>query len=263
MRIRTITKMNDAIKQAICGFVKSRSLRKSVATRWQTPLVGFADAADPLFAELKTAVSPTHALPTDLLKNARSVIAFFLPFPEDIADGNIAGRQSSHQWSEAYVETNALIANLNLYLQNWLRSAGYESVIIAATHNFDPERLISDWSHRHVAFIAGLGRFGLNNMLITEKGCCGRIGTIVTSCPTAASARPAEDYCLFRRNGTCGKCVRRCPCNALTAISYDRHRCYEMCLTNDKVYSDMPTTDVCGKCLVGVPCSFRNPANPG
>lgn len=34
---------------------------------------------------------------------------------------------------------------------------------------------MSEWSHRHAAYIAGLGIFGINNMLITNKGCVGRI----------------------------------------------------------------------------------------
>lgn len=33
---------------------------------WGPPLIGFAQAEDPLFAQLRQVVSPTHALPRDL-----------------------------------------------------------------------------------------------------------------------------------------------------------------------------------------------------
>jgi hypothetical protein len=36
------------------------------------PLACFAAAGNPLFAKLKEVVSPTHALPTDLLPDAKS-----------------------------------------------------------------------------------------------------------------------------------------------------------------------------------------------
>ncbi|MDD2389550.1 MAG: hypothetical protein PHP23_07455 [Desulfobacterales bacterium] len=254
--------MNESITEAICGFVKSYKQKEDIATEWQMPLVGFADAADPLFDALKDAVSPSHSIPYDIMADARTVVAFFLPFDRDITGSNISGEKSSRQWAMAYIETNQLICDLNQYLKKWFQAAGYDSSIIPATHNFDTTTLISDWSHRHVGFIAGLGRFGLNNMLITESGCCGRFGSIVTNCPTAPSPRPGEEYCLYRHNGTCAKCVDRCACHALTKDGYDRHRCYEVLLANDAHHSDLAMTDVCGKCTVGLPCSCQNPVTP-
>ena len=58
-----------------------------------------------------------------------------------------------------------------------------------ATHNFDEAKLVSYWSQKHVAYMAGLGKFGLHHMIITEKGCCGRLGSIVTN---AKISRPKE-----------------------------------------------------------------------
>jgi len=251
--------MNQTIINTICSYFTTDCEKNDTVCQWETPLIGFADAADPLFQELKTIVGPTHALPRDFLEDAAGVIAFFLPFDRSIVKSNIPDEYSSKLWARAYVETNALIESINHHLHRWFRDQGYASSIIPPTHNFDKTRLISDWSHRHVAYIAGMGRFGLNNMLITEKGCCGRFGTIVTNCPTVANPRPNQEYCLYRHNGTCAKCVERCPAEALTTKGYDRHKCYDMCLINDNRHHDLPLTDVCGKCLTGVPCSFQNP----
>lgn len=39
----------------------------------------------------------------------------------------------------------------------------------------------SNWSERHVAFVCGLGTFGLSKGLITEKGIAGRLGSLIVS----------------------------------------------------------------------------------
>jgi epoxyqueuosine reductase QueG len=118
---------------------------------------------------------------------------------------------------------------------------------------------MSDWSHRHVAYIAGLGNFGLNNMLITAQGCCGRVGSLVTSHPILPDPRPEGPSCLFKFDGSCRKCIRRCVNDALVEDSFDRFRCYAMLLKNVEEHKNVGYADVCGKCLVAVPCSHADP----
>lgn len=45
--------------------------------------------------------------------------------------------------------------------------------------------------------------------------------------------------------------------NKLIIDCFDRHKCYEMSLINDKFHSDLGLVDVCGKCLVDLPCSTK------
>ena len=252
MKKMTIT---DKMKR----FVLRYQIEHSAETRWRTPLIGFALADDSLFPELKRVVSPTHTLPGDLLPTARTVISFFLPLDESIARSNIPGQLSSRNWAQAYVETNTLINSIGLYMKHDLESEGYDIVVTPPTHNFDPQRLVSDWSHRHLAFIAGLGRFGLNNMLITESGCCGRIGSFVTSLELPSDHRSEDEACLYRHNGSCKRCVSRCVGNALFHDQFNRHKCYHVCLRNEEEHQSTGKADVCGKCLVDVPCAFINP----
>ncbi len=253
--------MEEIIKKLIKEFVNEYPKQHNIKTQWGEPIVKFSSAQDDLYLKLKEVVSPTHALPTDFLPEAKAVIAYFIPFDESIVKSNIHGKHSSKEWAIAYIETNKLISNLNIHINNQLEKLGFKSTIIPATHNFDEEVLISDWSHRHVAYISGLGKFGLNNMLITDKGCCGRIGSIITNLEIEPSKRGEGEHCLYKTKGICKVCVKSCVNSALKTNSFDRHKCYEMLLENDSIYSDLSLVDACGKCCVGLPCSTKNPLN--
>jgi len=247
------------MEQLITQYIKEYSSRKQNKNIWREPIVSFANTNDGMFIELKEIVSPTHLLPKDILEGAETVIAYFLPFDKSVINSNINGKYSSKEWAKAYIETNELIYNLNKFIKEKLEELNYKASNIPATHNFDEYSLISDWSHRHVGYIAGLGTFGLNNMLITEKGCCGRVGSIVTNLKIESTKRNDIENCLYKNKGICKTCVNRCVNNALEVDSFDRDRCYEMLLDNDKAHSDLGFADVCGKCCVDLPCSYRNP----
>ncbi len=251
--------MKNSTRQLIERFVAEYQKKNMTTTNWGVPIVGFADAADPLFEHLKTVVSPTHAVPRDLLANAETVVAFFLPFPKSVTTTNIKERLSSPEWAVSYIETNELIKQLSLHLTEVFAAAGEEVVTIPATHNWIEDKLISNWSHRHVAYVAGLGRFGLNNMLITDKGCSGRIGSLITSATIEPDVRPEVESCLYKYDGSCKKCVRKCVNEALYEDSFDRFRCYDQLLKNVKEHKAVGYADVCGKCLASVPCSHINP----
>ena len=49
---------------------------------YDSPLVGFASAQDSLYTELRRddVIGPHHRMPYDWVENARTVIAYFLPF---------------------------------------------------------------------------------------------------------------------------------------------------------------------------------------
>ena len=242
------------VVDSIVRFVKENN--KGI---WGKPVVAFADANDPLFLKLKDVVSETHKTPHDFLDSAKTVICYFIPFNEEIVKSNVNGAYSSKEWATAYIETNRLIVDLNKYLSEKLEKFGYKTVILPPTHNFDEERFVSDWSHKHVGFVAGLGKFGLHNQLITKRGCCGRLGSLITDADIVPNERPKEEFCLYKSKGICRVCVEKCKFNALKVNSFDRKKCYEICLKNAEVHKDIGFADVCGKCVCVTPCSFEIP----
>ncbi len=253
--------MKNQIKDFVAKYIVSYRENYCTTDFWGEPIIAYADANDHLFNELKHIISPTHLVPTELLPGSKTVIAYFIPFNNPVAASNVAGEMSSAQWANAYIETNQLIISINEALAQELKKQGYQSAILPPTHNFDENTLISDWSHKHVGYIAGLGTFGLHQMLITEKGCCGRLGSIVTDVIIEPTPRPAQEYCLYKHNKSCKSCVARCLSGALNTEAFDRHRCYEILLQNHRYHGRKELADVCGKCAGIVPCSFRRP-NP-
>ncbi|MFX0068730.1 MAG: epoxyqueuosine reductase [Candidatus Hodarchaeota archaeon] len=251
--------MDEKIQRIIKTFVKGYKIEFETATSWYEPLVAFADAHDPLFKEMKSVVGSSHSTPTDLLEDAETVVSYFIPFDKGIALSNAGGKNASREWAIAYIETNRLIEDLNKHLSGQLDELNFESIILPATHNFDRKKLISNWSHKHVAFVAGLGGFGLHQMFITEKGCCGRLGSLITNAKAKPTKKPGKEFCLYNYDGSCKKCIENCIFGALTTESFDRHKCYSVCVANSKLHSSLGLADVCGKCVCVVPCSFENP----
>ncbi len=228
-------------------------------TEYREPLVGFAAADDPRFAELRRVAEPSHLLPTDLLPGARSVVSFFLPFAPWVVEANARQReQVAREWAVAYVETNALIGRITAHLIEALAGRGVRAAAEPATHNFDPVSLISRWSHKSVAVIAGLGSFGLHQMVITDAGCAGRFGSLVLDAELLIEPVAPRQRCLYFHDGSCLECVLRCPIHALDANEpLDKQACYRRLLTVAEEYRDLGLADVCGKCAIG-PFSFQS-----
>ncbi|SHJ38541.1 epoxyqueuosine reductase [Lutispora thermophila] len=255
--------MNKEIIDLINEYVKNYKDLKHTETDWRDPVIGFADANDILFYKLKEIISPNHAIPSDIIPNAKSVITFFLPFSKNIVESNVFGEESSREWDYSYIETNNLISDLNKFLYDKLTARGYNASLLPATYNYDKEKLISDWSHRSVAYISGIGKFGINNMLITKSGCCGRVGSVITDIELTPTIRTDEEYCLYKYNGTCKKCIEKCVNNAFVIqngkVLYDRKKCNEQIY--DKIVPKYPIGlgDTCGKCMCDLPCSYEIP----
>jgi len=240
------------LEQHIADFVCHQVAEAATETRYRQPLVGFADAADPRFAELQRVVWAGHKLPADILPGARSVVAFFLPFDAEVVRANAADRTAvARQWAVAYVETNELIDAIARRLSDDLGRRGITACAEKATHNWDPAALVSWWSHKSVAAIAGLGSFGWHHMLITDSGCAGRCGSLVVDAvlqPAAEPGSPIEERCAHLRGDECLECVSRCPVGALSQDGLDKRLCYRRCLKVARDFGDLGLVEVCGKC---------------
>jgi epoxyqueuosine reductase len=247
------------LAEAIITSVRDEVAEARTVTGYWTPLVRFAAADDPRFADLRRVVDPSHMLPRDLVPGARSVVAFFLPFARWVVEANAQhSEQIAPEWATAYVETNALIGQINARLIEMLAGQGINAAAQPATHNFDPVTLVSRWSHKSVAVIAGLGSFGLHQMVITDAGCAGRFGSLVLDAELPMLPVEPKQRCLYFHDGSCMECVQRCPVGALdTEQPLDKQLCRRHQKSVAQKYGTVAPADVCGKCATG-PCSFES-----
>ncbi|MBE6939864.1 MAG: epoxyqueuosine reductase [Ruminococcaceae bacterium] len=249
-------KEQTAIQREIVSFVEDFVARypaeNGTPALWRKPLVSFADARDPYIQNLPQLINERHMLPQDFLPSATVVISCFFPFLPEVANSNIGVEDNmpSLQWNDAYGVTNTMIGRLNEALAAFIRSRGYEAAVPEGVCMFQ-DILMSNWSQRHLAYAGGLGTFGINNMLITDSGCCGRLGSLVADIPAVTTGRREVENCLYKKNGSCSKCLSNCFSGALHIGNLDRQKCRTMC--------DRNGTDSCGKCDTNIPCAFAIP----
>ncbi len=247
------------VRVKIAAEVRAAVANPGGKTRYREPIVGFCGVDLDAFARLRRS-APGHLMPGQLLPGARGLVSYFLPFAEDVARANARSSSVAREWAVAYVETNSLLTKIGRRLVEVLASCGVRATAEAPTHAFDKQALMAAWSHKSVAIMTGIGSLGLNSLAITDAGCAGRFGSVVIDADLGGPTAPDRTRCLYFHNGTCGLCVTRCPVSALSRdSSFDRHACYRHLLEVGAHFADLPFTDVCGKCSVGLPCSLENP----
>jgi len=254
--------IND-LREFATDFITHYAEQQGLTQWWQPPLMVSAPI-DERFEELPRMAAPTHLQPRDLLATARSLAVFFIPFQRWVIRENRGGERPVRSWGQAYVLTNQLLSDLSTALAERLRQAGYAAALTPPTANFDHRRLMADWSHKHLGFLAGMGRFGSHCLLITPAGCCGRLGSLVTDADLGEHPLiETGEACLVKAGHKCGKCLEACPVTALGEDEFQRKACWDRLKENRATLpelSDLPdNTHVCGKCAMIMPCSFKNP----
>jgi len=253
----------EILREAAERFVAAEPGRLGSEGWWRKPLVVSAPI-DQRFDQLPDIAYHEHFSPRELLLTARSVVVFFLPFKRELVRANRKGKRPCRDWGLAYVQTNDLIGRLAGALGDLLGEHGFQSGLTPATHNFNEVALMARWSHKHLGYLAGLGRFGAHRLLITPAGCAGRLGSLVTEAELGDHpVIETEEACLLKAGKECGECIEACPVQALEEGDFDRRRCWDRLKDNRRSlsdFSDLPeTTHVCGKCAALMPCSFKNP----
>jgi epoxyqueuosine reductase len=253
------------LRQLAKDFVAAEPTRLGTEGFWRTPLLVSA-SIDERFDLLPQIAFNEHVHPCDLLPTAKSVIVFFIPFKRALIKENKKGDRPCRNWGLAYVQTNDLIGRLCNAINDLLSASGFKAESTPATHNFDEDVLMARWSHKHLAYLANLGRFGTHHMLITPSGCAGRLGSLVTEADLGDHPLIDTDQaCLLKAGKKCGKCIEACPVRALSENGFERRRCWNRLNDNRKIlgyFADLPeSTHVCGKCVAIVPCSFLNPVS--
>ena len=280
--------IEKAIKEYTANSPSNRFSAFSGEPIWDEPLVGFADGEDPLFREYKTAVGDFHVTPREALNmyvesagigkkdlSRISVISWILPATEKT---RLTMRNEttfcSMRWNHARWEGQDFNYRLARYIVALLEGAGHLAVAPDLSKWWEviklPNGPASRWSQRHIAYAAGLGTFSLNDGFITPKGIAIRAGSVVCDVAIPASPKLYSNYhanCLFYNSGSCGKCIKRCPAQAISEQGHDKNKCLayidnmrEIMKKAGKLDGYIGSTYIgCGFCQNGVPCENRIP----
>lgn len=242
---------------------------------WDSALVGFASGVDPIWQQYKEYVGAFHWTPWEVFNQHRpeknvsaeqlTVISWILPQREKVRETNRREkRYPSEEWARIRVYGEEFNVALRNHVVSSLEKEGYAAVAPMLALNWTivkSERFsyASSWSERHAAYAAGLGTFGLCDGLITAKGKAMRAGSVVARISIKQTPRPYSShhaYCLFFADGSCGKCIDRCPVRAITEAGHDKEKC-RLHLARSREYVKKTYEFEgygCGLCQTGVPC---------
>ena len=229
---------------------------------FDSPILAFGSADDAIFQMyLSPDVIGDHfIIPLEWLTDAKTVISCFLPYTERIKSANAADYcWPSGEWLHGRFEGQLFIKELTLHIQKILRDSGYRSVAPSLDPRYkmgnQATEYTSNWSERHAAFACGLGTFGLSKGIITEKGMCGRLCSVITDLDLPKDVRHYNDvyeYCIM-----CGLCVKHCPVHAISLQEGKKHPPCDAFL--DEVREKENPRYGCGKCQTSVPCESKIP----
>ena len=181
----------------------------------QIPLVGFAPVErwenPPL--ELPNKFSewiPSQFWPQSIYPEAKTVIVIGLPVHLPIVE-----TAPSIYYHELYNTVNEALDLKAYEIANFLIEKGYPSIYVPRDAYGDIDIILEKpfafFSHKHAAYLAGLGSFGQNNVLLTPQyGPRVRFTSIFTTAKIEGNPIKNEDLCAH-----CLSCVNNCPVNAL------------------------------------------------
>ena len=120
-----------------------------------------------------------------------------------------------------------------------------------------PKKIAADISHKHAAVACGLGKFGLNNLVISpDWGPRVRLATVITDAAFEYDQPLGENPCLT------GECVKICPVHALDGWKgkcdpergwvIDKKKCY------DYIFVTLEDQR-CGMCIKACPTGLNKP----
>lgn len=203
------------LEDEICAFLKTNG----------ASLVGIANVE-------RFQGAPRGHHPADFVPGARSVVTFgiallrtTLNWEDHLGESEFVPLEhrrdvlQNYLYSETgYVLVNHLLDMLGLRLSGLLQEKGFASIFFPATYGrgamveYIKKRIpfgLGLLSQRHAAVRAGLGEFGLNNIVVTPKyGPRIRFSSVITEAELEPSPLLKEKACLGEN---CSICLRDCP----------------------------------------------------
>ena len=172
--------------------------------------------------------APAGHKPDDLLSRAKSVIVMGVRIPRRVVEwrgllskSELIPEEQKHSvecdlfYGRCGYETiNIRLEQLGLLGANFLEERGEDAFFLPATYSHHAPIMetipgyCAPFSHRHAAVRAGLGEFGINNLVLNPRhGCRIRWMTIVTTADLEPDPLITEPVCLREK---CGACLKVC-----------------------------------------------------
>jgi len=192
--------------------LKAEILEKCI--QLDIPLVGVT-STDRWITPLFDPWIPEEFHPRSIFQDAVSVIVIGLPVCLPVIETT-----PSIYYHELYRTINTMLDQYGYRLSNFLNKKGYPSIFVPRDGYGDISVLIKKpfafFSHKHAAYLAGLGNFGVNNTLLTKAyGPRVRFTSIFTSADLPPDHLMENELCI-----RCMDCVKCCPVGAIDEQDY-------------------------------------------
>ena len=177
--------------------------------------IGFADtglwSTDPI---VSGRIRPANR-PTSVMQGSRTAVVMGMPLPYATL-----ATAPSIAYSQMYKNVNSMLDIAAHRMAVELMARGFQSMPIPRDgyHGINGLRDSPDafFSHRHAAYLAGMGTFGTNNVIITPRnGPRIRWVTVLTDAVIEGGGPMKDDVCIH-----CNRCVKACPVDALVPGNY-------------------------------------------
>ena len=250
---------------------------------FDAPLIGVVRGDDAYYDFLKEHIGGFHWNPAEVFAlkykenvDRKNLRVFSMIFPQTDATKEMQKKEAkvfpSDRWVVSRGEWEPLMQEFSGKLEKALEEEGIRSASLDLRPEFTRQvskncGIASNWSHRHSAFAAGLGTFGLSDGFISERGKAIRITSIIVEAdakPNDRGDRGPYDWCLYHSKGVCGACIKRCPVDAISKKGHNTERCaaYEDEAIAKYWPKHIERGDYifgCGICQAGVPCMSKRP----
>jgi epoxyqueuosine reductase len=157
---------------------------------------------------------PPQFWPQNIYPEAKTVIVIGIPVQLPIVE-----TAPSIYYQELYKTVNSLLDFKAYELSEFLNQRAFASIYLPRDGYGDINVLLKKprtfFSHRHAAYVAGMGSFGHDNMILTpEYGPRVRFTSIFTTAELESDEISGEDLCT-----KCGHCIEYCPVNAISSLN--------------------------------------------
>lgn len=167
-------------------------------------LVGIASTA-----KMEELTPPGYNRPQELLSECKSSIVIALQWNHALVDGLPELRP---MYSRMMIMMNNFLDTTTLKISRFLQHNGYQSLPVHASDPYDLINLKGVISHKHMAVQAGIGEFGLNNLLLTPQfGPRQRLAQVLTDAELKPDS-PINQHLCEKMIPKCKfACIKVCP----------------------------------------------------